>query len=108
MAIKFEKISAGMTLYDRHKYTMGHATMKTIREWKVLVISVDSDALTAQCSWNGNRAETWDNRRLEKLSVWSMYDKDIATFYQNCIGGISRVRLLTKAERADRDAATKP
>lgn len=67
MAIKFEKIEPGMTLYDRHRERMGNTTMTRMGEWPVKIISVDTERRTAQVSWNGNRAETWRENRLRRL-----------------------------------------
>jgi hypothetical protein len=74
MAIKFEKVKAGMTLYDRHSYKMGNTTLRSIGEWTVYVISVDPEKRTAECSWNGNRAETYRERDIRGLYDWSMHD----------------------------------
>jgi len=67
MAIKFEKIEPGMTLLDIHREKMGNTTMSEWGLWKVKVISVDRDARTAVVSWNGNRNETWNAKRLQRL-----------------------------------------
>lgn len=56
--MKFEKITAGMTLYDVHSHRMGNTKMKTIGVWSVNVIEVDAENRKARCSWNGNQA-TW-------------------------------------------------
>ena len=77
MAIKFEKITAGMTLYDRHRYTMGRTSMKSIGEWRVIVQSVDAELQCAEVSWNHNPVETWGRRRLERLYTWSMHDPGV-------------------------------
>lgn len=75
MAIKFEKIQAGMTLYDRHRERMGNTTIRSLCEWSVEVISVDAASRTARASWNGNPEETWSERDLRGLHTWSMYDE---------------------------------
>jgi hypothetical protein len=67
MAIKFEKIEAGMRLSDVHSQRMGNASMSRLDCWPVDVISVDQTKRTALVRWNGNTAQTWDARRLEKL-----------------------------------------
>ena len=67
MAIKFEKIAAGMELLDIHRERMGNTTMSEWGLWKVQVVSVDRAARTAVVSWNGNRNEIWSAGRLEKL-----------------------------------------
>lgn len=77
MAIKFEKIEAGMTLYDRHRERMGNTTMTSIGEWKVRVISVDPVNRSAVVSWNGNRPEEWYDWQLKKLSTWSKNEDDV-------------------------------
>jgi hypothetical protein len=78
MAIKFEKIQAGMTLYDRRRHKMGNTTMSTIGEWNVRVISVDVAKREALVSWNGNAYTTWSERRFSSVYDWSMRDKDQA------------------------------
>ena len=77
MAIKFEKIQAGMTLYDRHRTRMGNTTLRSLGEWSVRIISVDAAARTAVVSWNGNREQTWWERDLKKLHTWSMRDEGV-------------------------------
>lgn len=67
MAIKFEKIKAGMKLLDVHKHQMGNTHMRRLGWWPVEIISVDEAAQTAIVSWNNNPAQTWDKRRLERL-----------------------------------------
>lgn len=75
MAIKFEKIQPGMTLYDRHSHRMGNTTLRTIGEWRVKVLEVNAAEREALVSWNGNRPETWSAERLSRLFDWSMHDK---------------------------------
>jgi hypothetical protein len=65
MAIKFAKIKPGMVLYDVHSYRMGNTTMRSLGCWEVNVKAVDERG--AVVSWNGNRDEHWDVRRLERL-----------------------------------------
>jgi len=77
MAVKFEKVKPGMVLYDRHKYRMGNTTIRSIGEWEVRVLEVDSEKRTALCSWNGNRPETYFARDFAGLSTWSMYDDGV-------------------------------
>jgi hypothetical protein len=67
MAIKFQKITAGMTLLDIHREKMGNTTMSEWGLWKVSVISVDPEKRTAVVSWNGNPHRTWTARELERL-----------------------------------------
>jgi hypothetical protein len=69
MAIKFEKITAGMTLFDIHSYKMGNMSMRQLGKWDVKVISIDSDKRTALVSWNGNRPEVWSEHKLKRLNV---------------------------------------
>lgn len=65
MAIKFEKIQAGMTLYDVRKNTgLGRWKWNT---WPVEVKEVDVVNRTALVSWNHNNIEWWSERRLTKL-----------------------------------------
>lgn len=107
MAIKFEKIKAGMVLYDRHRERAGNTTMTRLGEWPVEIISVDPERRTAQVSWNTNRPETYGRHSLERLYSWSMYDKTEAERTEGW-GGTSSCRRLPAAERkrrkAERDA----
>lgn len=77
MTIKFEKIKSGMMLYDRHRERAGNTTMRRLGEWTVQIVSLNAEQRSAQASWNGNPATTWFAHDLEKLSAWSMYDKDV-------------------------------
>ena len=67
MAIKFEKIEAGMELLDIHTERAGNTTMRRLGVWHVRVLSVDREKRSAQVSWNGNRPETYYARQLERL-----------------------------------------
>lgn len=78
MAVSFDKVKAGDTLYSRAKQKIGNTTMRTLREWRVTVISVDSVTRTAQCSWNGNRSRTYKERDFSRLFDWNMRNKDEA------------------------------
>ena len=96
MAIKFEKIQPGMTLYDRHSHRLGNTTLRTIGEWRVDVLEVNTDARSALVSWNGNRAETWHAGRLCRLFDWSMDDKEKAEVVLGVWGSVIKV---TKKKR---------
>ena len=67
MAIKFEKITPGMTLFDIHRERAGNTTMTRLGCWEVKVRSVDAEKRTAVVSWNGNREEVWYAQRLQRL-----------------------------------------
>jgi hypothetical protein len=67
MAVKWETVKAGDTLYDVHKTAMGNTTMKRMGCWEVEIISIDHAAGVAVARWNGNRPETWARRRVERL-----------------------------------------
>lgn len=105
MAIKFEKIKPGMVLYDRHKYTMGNTTLRSLGEWPVRVLEVDGEKRRALVSWNHNRPEWVSERRLSGYSTWSMYDKD-AEVTKGFLGNVSRVRRLTKKEMAAKEGGS--
>ena len=77
MAIKFEKIQPGMTLYDRHREKMGNTTISTIGEWAVKVLSVSPTEREAVVSWNGNPREVWFEHELRRLYDWSMNDPGV-------------------------------
>ena len=67
MAIKFEKITPGMTLFDIHSERAGNTLMRRIGCWEVKVRSVNSEQRSAVVSWNGNRDEVWYANRLQRL-----------------------------------------
>jgi hypothetical protein len=67
--MKFEKIEAGMVLYDVHSHKMGNTTIRSLGVWTVRVISVDKERKSARVSWNGNREETYYRAQLEKLKA---------------------------------------
>lgn len=64
MPIKFEKIKAGMTLYDVRKNT-GMSSNKW-STWPVRIISVDSEKRTVVASWNHNTPEVIPESRVTK------------------------------------------
>lgn len=107
MAIKFEKVTAGMMLYDRHSYRMGNTTLRSIGEWNVKVLSVDPATRRARVSWNGNTPEVYLAREVERLSTWSMYDDDVEVT-RGMWDRVTKVRRLTKKELAARAAEVKP
>lgn len=78
--IKFEKIQAGMILYDLHKYRMGHTTMSSWGVWTVQVISVNPEERTAIVSWNGNPPQRWRESQLCKLRAKK------PEMVENCMG----------------------
>jgi hypothetical protein len=63
---KFETVKAGDVLYDVHRQKMGNTTMSRLGCWDVKVISVDAEAGTVLASWNGNPAQTYYRRSVEK------------------------------------------
>lgn len=65
MAIKFEKIKEGMTLYDVRRHGMGNTTMSSVGVWPVRIIDVFEDG--AIVSWNYNKPERWYRYELENL-----------------------------------------
>lgn len=101
MAIKFEKIAAGIKLYDRRKYQMGNTTIRTIGEWDVEVLEVNAEHRWAIVKWNGNPPKRWHEGALKSLSTWSMYDDDVVV-EKGIWGSITNVRKMTKAEKAAR------
>ena len=76
MAIKFEKITAGMTLYDVRK-----ADWRSVmrgdkwRIWSVYVVGVDKSSRRVLASWNGNAAEFMSERRITKCRATLPKDK---------------------------------
>lgn len=76
MAIKFEKIQAGMTLWSRRKVQQGNVKgLKCMAEWPVCVMEVDTASRRALVSWNGNPAEWWPEYRLTRLYTRRMERK---------------------------------
>lgn len=67
MAVAFNKIKPGMELLDIHKVRMGNTTMQRLSLFKVRVISVDTEARTAMCSWNGNQPTLYREREFKSL-----------------------------------------
>ncbi len=67
--MKFEKIEAGMVLYDVHSYKMGNTTIRSIGVWKVDVISVDKERKSARVRWNSNKEQTYFRAELERLKA---------------------------------------
>lgn len=66
MAIKFEKIQTGMTLWSRGSYR--NEMNRTVKaEWPVVIIKLDVGSRGAVVSYNGNAAEWWNERRLTLL-----------------------------------------
>lgn len=94
MAIKFDKLSAGMQLYDRHKYTCGNTNMRRIGEWRVTIVEVQENG--AMVRWNGNLPRYWTRRQLEKLFTWSAYDECAVVTGDSF--GWTKVRKLRKGE----------
>jgi hypothetical protein len=90
MAIRFEKISPGMTLYERSKMRAGNTTLRTICEWPVRIISLDAAKREAVVSWNGNPARTWGERRLRALFDWSMHGEG-AVIERGIMGTVVKV-----------------
>jgi hypothetical protein len=91
--MKFEKITAGMVLYDVHSYRMGNTRLMSLGVWSVRVISVDQDKRSAMVSWNGNQPEIYNERSLGRLrSVRPVLVRN----------GIGQCRRETREERAAR------
>lgn len=108
MAVKFDKVKPGMTLYDRRRRQMGNTSASSIDEFKVEIISVDAAKRTATVRWNGNRPQVYGESSFKSLYDWSMWDKTQATLEKGILGSVIKVRRLTKAERnAAKKAASK-
>lgn len=67
MAVKWEKVQAGDTLWEVRREKMGNTTMSRWTSRTVRVISIDHAANTAMCSWNGNAPKLWSADRVCKL-----------------------------------------
>jgi len=64
MAIKFEKIKSGMTLYDVRKNTGMSRNKWSV--WGVKVLEVDEKARKVLASWNTNKPEWMREGRVTK------------------------------------------
>lgn len=67
MAVKFEKVKAGMTLWERRRVSGG--AKADVGEWPVRVLRVDPARREAEVSWVGNKPAIWDERRLSRLHM---------------------------------------
>ena len=65
MAIKFEKIVAGMTIWDVRKSTGMSRGKWSV--WPVYIISVDAENRTVVASWNYNTPEKMEESRVTKF-----------------------------------------
>ena len=63
------KIKPDQVLYDKHKYTMGHTTIKTWGLWRVYVKEVDPEGRFIIASWNGNAPRKMYENEVKKLRV---------------------------------------
>jgi hypothetical protein len=98
MAIRFDRIKPGMTLYERHREKMGNTAIRSLCEWRVQILVVHEKERTALVSWNGNKPSIRSSRSLEKLYDWSMYDKSVAELRRGILGCVYGCRKLSKAE----------
>lgn len=67
MAIKFEKIQPGMTLYDVSKET-GFTRWKWAI-WPVVVHEINIEERRVFASWNGNKPEWMSEHRITKYRL---------------------------------------
>ena len=63
MAIKFEKIKTGMTLWDVRRST---GFRKEMDYWPVYIEKVNQEEKTVLASWNGNKAQEMNERQVTK------------------------------------------
>ncbi len=75
MAIRFESVQPGMTLYDNHRHKLGNTTMSAMGEWVVKVYEVDAEKRQALVSWNSNPKTWWPEYRLRKLFLTSLKER---------------------------------
>jgi len=68
MSIKFEKIEAGMKLFDVRKNTRPGISCNTNKwnTWPVRIVEVDAEKRKVLASWNGNKPEWMSERRVTK------------------------------------------
>lgn len=69
MAISFDKVKAGDTLYDVRRQKGRVCT------WSVYVVSIDATTNTTQIKWNGNPAKTYRRVDVERLRKSRPEDK---------------------------------
>lgn len=69
MAIKFEKLKEGMTLWTVSKHKMGNTTLTTTSVHSVKIISIDEATRSFVYSWNGNKSETGYEWRLKQFKT---------------------------------------
>jgi len=67
VSIKFEKLEAGMTLYDVRRTKMGNTSMSRTSVFRVKVIRVDAEKHQVMASWNGNPAKLYYRDEIRKL-----------------------------------------
>lgn len=68
MAIKFEKVKEGDTLFDYHSERCGNTTLRRWGNWPVKIESIREDGSGAIVRWNVvNPPEFWPRRRVERL-----------------------------------------
>lgn len=76
MAIKFEKIRPGMTLYQKTRVKMGNTMMSRDAVYDVKIVSVDAEKRTALVRWNGNPERVWFEFQLKRLYAKKPETKD--------------------------------
>jgi hypothetical protein len=67
MAIKFERVKVGDTLWDYHSERAGNTTMRRWGNWPVQVVRIREDGSGAYCRWNQNPERFWSRRQVERL-----------------------------------------
>lgn len=98
MAIAFEMIKPGMTLYDRRRQPMGNTSLRSWVEWTVKVVSVDAVGRTAMASWNDNRPTAYPEWELTRLHDWSMRDPGVELTI-GMAGSVTKIRRVRKSAR---------
>ena len=97
--MKFEKLEAGMVVYDVHRHKLGNTTMSTIGVWRVCIVSVDRETRRVQASWNNNPPKTF-------------YPRDVAKWREKepmlIRGALGSVRLATREELKAASAVSAP
>jgi hypothetical protein len=85
MAVKFETIKAGDTLYDCSTYGVGNTTMRAMGCWVIRVILVNTSERNATITWNGNPQQVKTERYFNQSSIrrfppeWVKHPLDKAT-----------------------------
>lgn len=69
MSVAFNKIKAGMTLYDVRRNSGLDSYRRKWSTWALRVLEIDHEKGTALVSWNSNRPTTWTADDFKRSNV---------------------------------------